>query len=97
MLGRAHMNRFGIVLALVLAPLSSVACAVSSDEEPAAQTEDALQIQTQTSLTCHRFPTDTCVSVGTYCRNHGGQLVCDLAGNCTCVYSVFQSSTALAP
>lgn len=83
------MKTLGIVLALVVASLGSIGCTASSDDgqEEAAQTEDELRVGGgSTSLTCHRFPTDTCVSVGTYCRNHGGQLVCDLYGNCTCVY-----------
>jgi hypothetical protein len=85
------MNRIGIVLALVIASVGSVGCAASSadgQEEETGQSEEKLQAQTRQGLSCHRFPTDTCISVGTYCRNHGGELWCDLYGNCTCIYPV---------
>jgi hypothetical protein len=88
------MNRLGIVLALALASVSSVACTASDEgpDEEVGQSEDKLNVQVGGGLTCHRFPTDTCISVGTYCRNHGGQLWCDLYGNCTCRYEVFQAA-----
>jgi hypothetical protein len=90
------MNRLGIVLALALASVSSVACTASSDDEQedVGQTEDKLLRAPTSSLTCHRFPEDTCISAGTYCRNHGGQLWCDLSGFCTCKYGVIQQFKA---
>ncbi|HSO36412.1 MAG TPA: hypothetical protein VLT33_27995 [Labilithrix sp.] len=102
------MNRLYIVLALALASLSSVACTASSEEpqgeEQTASSEEAQGQeehlgQSQEKLSCHRFPKDTCVTVGSYCERHGGQLWCDLYGNCTCKFSVFQAvaAPALAP
>jgi hypothetical protein len=102
------MNRLGIVLALALASVSSVACTASS-EEPQGDAETASSEapqgqeehlgQSQEKLSCHRFPKDTCVTVGSYCERHGGQLWCDLYGNCTCKFPVFQAvaAPALAP
>ncbi len=83
------MNRLGIVLALAVASLGSVACAASSegDEDGATQTEDKLQIGMQQGLSCRRSPTDSCVTLQTYCERHGGHLECTLDGACTCVYS----------
>lgn len=91
------MNRLRIALTLAVASLTTVACTASSEEgqdeqdSQVAQPEDNVQ-STQQALSCHRFPTDTCVSVGTYCRNHGGQLWCDLYGNCVCRYDVIQAT-----
>lgn len=90
--------KIGFILAFALVSLSSVACAVSPDDtaqdEKVEQSEEQLAIgaggTTTSLLTCHRFPTDSCVTVGAYCERHGGKLWCDLYGNCTCKYDAFQ-------
>ena len=91
------MNRLGIVLALALASIGSVACTASSEEgeDPApsaaeAQGQEEHLGQSQEKLSCHRFPKDSCVTLGSYCERHGGQLWCDLQGFCTCRLPVFQ-------
>ena len=90
------MNRLGIVVALALASVSSIACTASSEDEQTASSEETKGSkeakdehvgQTAEALSCQRFPRDTCVTLQTYCNNHGGQLWCDLQGNCTCVYA----------
>ena len=91
------MNRFGIALALGLASLTSIACTASTEEEAQTeQTEQSAEALISTppgrpGLTCRRFPRDTCVTVQTYCNNHGGKLWCDLAGNCQCYYDMVLS------
>ena len=99
------MNRLGIVLALALASVGSVACTASSEEgqeqtppseEGQAQGQEEHLGQSQEKLSCHRFPTDSCVTLGSYCERHGGQLWCDLQGFCTCKFPVFQAATAPA-
>jgi hypothetical protein len=104
MLYGVAMNRLAIVLTLALASLTTVACTASSEEGQDGQGTQAQDVappeenvqSTQQALSCHRFPTDTCVSVGTYCRNHGGQLWCDLYGNCVCRYDSIKA-VQLAP
>ncbi|MBS2016350.1 MAG: hypothetical protein JST00_25930 [Deltaproteobacteria bacterium] len=97
------MNRLGLALALAFASITAVACAAPTTEEG----QDAKEVATnegegnvqsqQQELSCRRFPKDTCVSVGTYCRNHGGELWCDLQGYCVCRYPVIGTVQKLSP
>lgn len=92
-------TRFGIALAFAFASLSTVACTAAPEEGDdgregqsqtqgeAAEGEGNVQSQQQ-GLSCQRFPKDSCVTIGTICRKRGGELWCDLMGNCTCRFPV---------